>query len=69
VDGNLNESGSVLEKRQYMAEEEQVYDENSGKNEVSIVEKRLNVRLVVEGTEAAELELLPILRLIPESRD
>ncbi len=59
-EGNLGESEN--DKRAFLVREKLVRDENSGENEISLVRRVPNVRLVVG--DAKDMVLLPVLRLV-----
>lgn len=64
-DGNLAED--PCEKRMYFAEEISCRDEYTGKSEISMVSDRLNVRITTSLQENGDLDLLPLMRLIPQT--
>ncbi|MDR0410280.1 MAG: type VI secretion system baseplate subunit TssK [Spirochaetaceae bacterium] len=68
-DANLAEDNSTSEKRRYLAQRKQVRDENSGDNEITLVTRRLNARLVTDIDDTKDMELLPLLKLSVLSHD
>ena len=64
TDGNLAEDAS--EKRMYLAEEISCRDDYTGKSEITMVSDRLNVRITTSLQENNDLDLLPLMRLIPQ---
>ena len=65
IDGNLAED--PCEKRMYLAEEISCRDDYTGKSEISMVGDRLNVRITTSLQENKDLDLLPLMRLIPQT--
>jgi type VI secretion system ImpJ/VasE family protein len=68
-DANLLEDSNTLEKRRYLAQRKRVRDENSGDNEITIVTRRLNARLVTNLDDTKDMELLPVAKLSVLSHD
>ncbi|MDR0403082.1 MAG: type VI secretion system baseplate subunit TssK, partial [Treponema sp.] len=68
-DANLLEDNNTLEKRRYLAQRKRVRDENSGDNEITIVTRRLNVRLATDLDNVKDMELLPVAKLSVLSHD
>jgi type VI secretion system ImpJ/VasE family protein len=68
-DANLAEDNGVSEKRRYRAQRKRVRDENSGDNEITLVTRRLNARLVTDLDDTKDMELLPLVKLSVLSHD
>ncbi len=64
-DSNLAETPG--EKRMYLPEEVSCCDDYTGRSEITMVEDRLNVRITTSLQDNADLDLLPLMRLIPQS--
>ena len=64
-DGNL--ATDTGEKRLMLAEEVSCHDDYTGENEISMVTDRLNVRITTSLQDNSDLDLLPLMRLIPRS--
>ena len=62
-DANLSESGSVVSKRLFSTTEHPVRDENTGDNEVSVVTRRINARLITQFDDRTDMQVLPVLKL------
>jgi type VI secretion system ImpJ/VasE family protein len=62
-DANLSEDNNTSEKRRYLAQRRRIRDENSGDNEITIVTRRLNARLVTNLDDNKDMELLPLVKL------
>lgn len=57
-------------KRPYrVAEEAEVADENTGENRQPVLVRRLNARLVLDGDDTTDLEVLPLLRVMHGAGD
>jgi len=56
--------GDVRVKRMYRIEESSMMDENSGENGQQVLVRRLNARLVVDGDDVTDMEVLPLLRIV-----
>lgn len=54
----------VQVKRLYRVAEVSRVDENTGENPQPLLVRRLNARLVVEGDDTTDMELLPLLRIV-----
>ena len=67
-EANLTDE-DTLAKRQYSAHEFPVRDENSGGNEIPLIFRHYNARLVSDADNLADLELLPLMRLRPVTRE
>jgi type VI secretion system ImpJ/VasE family protein len=68
-DANLLEDTNSLEKRRYLAQRKRIRDENSGDNEITVVTRRLNARLVTNMDNTKDMELLPLAKLSVLSHD
>ena len=68
-DANLSEDNNTSEKRRYLAQRKRIRDENSGDNEITIVTRRLNARLVTNLDDTKDMELLPAAKLSVLSHD
>jgi type VI secretion system ImpJ/VasE family protein len=68
-DANLAEDNTLSEKRRYLAQRKRVRDENSGDNEITLVTRRLNARLVTNLDDTKDMELLPVAKLSVLSHD
>ena len=62
-DANLAESASTVTKRLFSTAEHSLRDENSGDNEVSVVTRRINARLITQFDDQTDMQALPILKL------
>ncbi len=62
-DANLVEDGKTAAKRLYLTREHQARDENTGDNEITIVTRQINARLITQFDDAADMQLLPVLKL------
>ncbi len=56
-------------KRLFRVSEIDRADENTGENRQPLLVRRINARLVVEGDDTADLEVLPVLRVIASAGD
>lgn len=61
-EANLNEDGG--NRRLYSIKEVNVKDENSGENEIVILKRMVNARLVSELPKASDCSILPVLKLV-----
>jgi type VI secretion system ImpJ/VasE family protein len=68
-EANLADEGSSGEKKLYLTEKKRVRDENSGDNEITLITRRINARLVTERDDTNDMQLLPILKLTVLARD
>ncbi|MDR3162167.1 MAG: type VI secretion system baseplate subunit TssK [Spirochaetaceae bacterium] len=68
-DANLVEDDNLAEKRRYLSQKKRLRDENSGDNEITLVTRRLNLRLVTNLDDTKDMELLPIAKLSVLSHD
>ena len=62
-DANLSKNNTVLEKRLFSTAERFIRDENTGDNEISVVTRRINARLITQFDDPADMQLLPVLKL------
>ena len=62
-DANLSDGSSVAAKRLFLTAEHTLRDENSGDNEVSIVTRRMNARLITQFDDQTDMQVLPVLKL------
>ena len=62
-EGNLADEGNPLEKKLYLPQKKHLRDENSGDNEISVITRRINARLITGHDDAADMQTLPILKL------
>lgn len=56
-------------KRMYRVEEIEASDENTGENAQSLLVRRVNARLLLDGDDRTDLEVLPLLRIAHASGD
>jgi type VI secretion system ImpJ/VasE family protein len=68
-EANLADEDASREKKLYLARKKRVRDENSGDNEITLITRGLNVRLVTDLDDTKDMQLLPILKLKVLSRD
>jgi type VI secretion system ImpJ/VasE family protein len=68
-DANLSEDNNILEKRRYLAQRKRIRDENTGDNEITIVTRRFNARLVTNLDDNKDMVLLPVAKLSVLSHD
>lgn len=64
---NTMEMGGADEwrsKRLYRLSQLEQTDENTGENRLPVLVRRLNARLIVEGDDETDLEILPLLRIV-----
>ena len=62
-DANLSEAGLAVSKRLFLTVEHPVRDENTGDNEVSVVTRRINARLITQFDDQTDMQILPVLKL------
>lgn len=70
--GNSIEQGDAetrTGKRLYYVDEEEVRDENTGDNPQAMRVRKINARLLLEGQDTGDLEVLPILRIVRDVGD
>jgi type VI secretion system ImpJ/VasE family protein len=68
-EANLAEEDAVQEKKRYLTEKKRVRDENAGDNEITLITRRLNARLVTDQDDTKDMQLLPLLKLNVLTRD
>jgi type VI secretion system ImpJ/VasE family protein len=68
-DANLVEDDHPAEKRRYLPQKKRLRDENSGDNEITLVTRRLNLRLTTNLDDNKDMELLPVAKLSVLSHD
>lgn len=66
-ESNLNEDGGT--RRLYSIKEVTIKDENSGDNEIVILKRIINARLVSDLSKASDCTVIPVLKLICISRN
>ncbi|MDR1031272.1 MAG: type VI secretion system baseplate subunit TssK [Treponema sp.] len=62
-EANLADEGAAQEKKLYLTQKKQVRDENSGDNEITLITRRINARLVTDQDDTKDMQLLPVLKL------
>ncbi|MDR2102846.1 MAG: type VI secretion system baseplate subunit TssK [Treponema sp.] len=62
-EANLADEEAPQEKKLYLPQKKRVRDENSGDNEITLITRRLNARLVTDQDDTKDMQLLPILKL------
>jgi type VI secretion system ImpJ/VasE family protein len=62
-EANLADEGASQEKKLYLPQKKRVRDENSGDNEITLITRRINARLVSDQDDTKDMQLLPVLRL------
>ncbi|MDR2747558.1 MAG: type VI secretion system baseplate subunit TssK [Treponema sp.] len=68
-EANLAEEEASREKKLYLTQKKRVRDENSGDNEITLITRRLNARLVTDKDDTKDMQLLPVLKLHVVIRD
>ena len=63
------ESGLRTQKRLYKIDEQQAVDENTGDNAQAMRVRKINARLLLEGEDVGDLEVLPLLRIVRDMGD
>ncbi|MDX2146323.1 MAG: type VI secretion system baseplate subunit TssK [Planctomycetota bacterium] len=61
IDRGTSEDGRV--KRMFRVAEVKAFDENTGDNPQAMLVRKVNARLVLEGDDTSEMEVMPILRI------
>jgi type VI secretion system ImpJ/VasE family protein len=61
--------GDARIKRLYRVSEVQRFDENTGENSQPMLVRRINARLVLDGDDVSDMEVMPILRVMHSSED
>ncbi len=54
-------------KELYRVAESDWYDENSGDNRQQLLVRRINARLIIEGQDTTDLEVIPLLRIVTQA--
>ncbi|MDR1948225.1 MAG: type VI secretion system baseplate subunit TssK, partial [Spirochaetaceae bacterium] len=67
-EANLADEDAPQEKKRYLAQKKRVRDENSGDNEITLITRRINARLVTDQDDTKDMQLLPLFRLNVISR-
>ena len=62
-DANLSDGTSAVAKRLFSTAEHTLRDENSGDNEIMVVTRRVNARLITQFEDQTDMQALPILKL------
>ncbi|MDR1986066.1 MAG: type VI secretion system baseplate subunit TssK [Treponema sp.] len=62
-EANLAGEETPKEKKLYLTQRKRVRDENSGDNEITLITRRINVRLVTDREDTKDMQLLPVLKL------
>ncbi|MDR2795714.1 MAG: type VI secretion system baseplate subunit TssK [Spirochaetaceae bacterium] len=68
-EANLADENRPMEKKFYLPQKKNVRDENSGDNEITLITRRINARLVTEQDDNKDMRLMPILKLNVVSSD
>lgn len=68
-EANLSEGGEGAEKRRFAPQKKRVRDENSGDNEITLITRRLNARLITNFDTRKDMQVLPALKLNVLSHD
>ncbi len=66
-DANLSDGSSAAAKRLFSTAEHALRDENSGDNEISVVTRRINARLITQFDDQTDMQVLPVLKLVAVS--
>jgi type VI secretion system ImpJ/VasE family protein len=69
LEANLAEEDASREKKLYLTQKKRVRDENSGDNEITVIARRINARLVTDQDNTKDMQLLPLLKLNVLTRD
>jgi type VI secretion system ImpJ/VasE family protein len=67
LEANLADENRPQEKKLYLPQKKNIRDENSGDNEITLITRKLNARLVSDKDDNKDMQLLPILRLNVET--
>ena len=62
-DANLSESTSSAVKRMFSTAEHLTRDENNGDNEITLITRRINARLITQFDDQTDMQVLPVLKL------
>jgi type VI secretion system ImpJ/VasE family protein len=68
-EANLADEDASREKKLYLPRKKKVRDENSGDNEITLITRGINARLVTDQDDTKDMQLLPLLRLQVLSQD
>jgi type VI secretion system ImpJ/VasE family protein len=68
-EANLADDEGVQEKKLYLVQKKRVRDENSGDNEITLITRKINARLVTDLDDTKDMQLLPVLKLNVLTRD
>jgi type VI secretion system ImpJ/VasE family protein len=68
-EANLADEDMSQGKKRYLPQKKRVRDENSGDNEITLITRRINARLVTDKDDTKDMQLLPILKLEVLTRD
>jgi type VI secretion system ImpJ/VasE family protein len=68
-EANLADEKKAAEKKIYLPQKKNIRDENSGDNEITLITRRINARLVTDYDDNKDMRLLPILKLNVVSSD
>ncbi|MDR2663466.1 MAG: type VI secretion system baseplate subunit TssK [Treponema sp.] len=68
-EANLADEEAKEEKKLYLAQKKRVRDENAGDNEITLITRRINARLVTDLDDTKDMQLLPVLKLNVLTRD
>jgi type VI secretion system ImpJ/VasE family protein len=69
LEANLALEERPAEKKIYLPQKKRVRDENSGDNEITIITRKINARLVTDQDDNKDMQLLPIVKLNVISRE
>jgi type VI secretion system ImpJ/VasE family protein len=68
-EANLADEDAPQEKKRYLPQKKRVRDENAGDNEITLITRKLNARLVTDQDDTKDMQLLPLLKLNVLTRD
>jgi type VI secretion system ImpJ/VasE family protein len=68
-EANLADEDAPQEKKRYLPQKKRVRDENAGDNEITLITRKLNVRLVTDQDDTKDMQILPLLKLNVLTRD
>jgi type VI secretion system ImpJ/VasE family protein len=69
LEANLADENKSGEKKIYLPQEKDVRDENTGDNEITLITRRINARLVTDQDNNKDMVLLPVIKLSVLSND
>ncbi|MDR3173276.1 MAG: type VI secretion system baseplate subunit TssK [Treponema sp.] len=69
LEANLADEDAPQGKKRYLTQKKRVRDENSGDNEITLITRKLNARLVTDQDDTKDMQLLPLLKLNVLTRD